>query len=110
MSDGEQPPQADPDELRREIDETRAELGATVEALSNKADVKSRVQEKAEERKEQLRQKSDDLKEKLRSATPESAQQTAGQAAQKAKERPLPLTVIGALAAGFVLGRLTSRG
>jgi predicted nuclease with TOPRIM domain len=109
MSDSEQQPQADPDELRREIEETRAELGETVEALSHKADVKSQVQEKAGERKEQLRQKSDELKEKLRGATPESAQQTAGQAAQKAKERPLPLAVIGALAAGFAFGRFTSK-
>jgi ElaB/YqjD/DUF883 family membrane-anchored ribosome-binding protein len=109
MTDGEQQHQGEPEELRREIEETRTELGATVEALSDKADVKSQVREKAQEGKEQLREKSDELKEKLRGATPESAQQSAGQAAQKAKERPLPVAVVGALVTGFILGRLTSR-
>jgi Protein of unknown function (DUF3618) len=32
-----------PDELRREIERTRRELGETVDALSHKADVKQRV-------------------------------------------------------------------
>jgi Protein of unknown function (DUF3618) len=32
--------------LRREIERTRAELGATVEALSHKADVKAHVRER----------------------------------------------------------------
>ena len=37
------------EELRREIERTRQELGDTVEALSHKADVKAQVQEKKEE-------------------------------------------------------------
>ena len=32
-----------PEEIRREIERTRRELGETVEALSHKADVKQRV-------------------------------------------------------------------
>ena len=36
------------EELRREIERTRAELGATVEALSHKADVKAQARERAE--------------------------------------------------------------
>jgi hypothetical protein len=92
-----QPANPDPDELRREIEQTRAELGATVEALSHKADVKG-----------QVREKRDEVKDRLRGATPQQAQQAAGQAAQKAKQRPLPLAALGALVAGFVLGRLTA--
>jgi len=38
-------PAADPDALRAEIARTRAGLGATVEALAAKADVKTRAQE-----------------------------------------------------------------
>jgi hypothetical protein len=37
--------QQTPEELRREIERTRRELGETVDALSHKADVKERVSE-----------------------------------------------------------------
>jgi hypothetical protein len=40
--------QQDTEELRREIERTRAELGATVEALSHKADVKAHARARAE--------------------------------------------------------------
>jgi hypothetical protein len=39
------PTQQTPEELRREIERTRRELGETVDALSQKADVKQRVSE-----------------------------------------------------------------
>jgi Protein of unknown function (DUF3618) len=45
----------DPEALRTKIDETRAELGDTVEALTAKADVKGQIKEKVEDKKEQLR-------------------------------------------------------
>lgn len=41
----ETPTQQTPEELRREIERTRRELGETVDALSQKADVKRRVSE-----------------------------------------------------------------
>ena len=47
--------QETPEELRREIERTRRELGDTVEALSQKADVK-----------EQARQKKDELQERVK--------------------------------------------
>ena len=37
------------EQLRRDIERTRAELGATVEALSHKADVKAQARAKAEQ-------------------------------------------------------------
>jgi Protein of unknown function (DUF3618) len=39
----------DTEQLRQEIERTRAELGATVEALSHKADVKAHARAKADE-------------------------------------------------------------
>ncbi len=42
--------------LLEQIEETREELGATVDALAHKADIKAQVHEKVEERKEHLHQ------------------------------------------------------
>jgi len=52
----------DPDALRREIEHTRRDLGDTVEALAQKADVKSQVKERVEERKESFRQTGEQAK------------------------------------------------
>jgi hypothetical protein len=46
----------DPDEIRAQIEETRHELGETVEALAAKADVKAQVKDKAEATKETVQQ------------------------------------------------------
>jgi ribosome-binding protein aMBF1 (putative translation factor) len=54
--------------LLEEIEETREELGATVEALAEKADVKAAVHEKVEEGKEQLHRKELELRSRLRQA------------------------------------------
>jgi alpha-beta hydrolase superfamily lysophospholipase len=45
--------QQDTEQLRREIERTRTELGATVEALSHKADVKAHARARAERAKSQ---------------------------------------------------------
>jgi hypothetical protein len=45
------------EQLRRDIERSRAELGATVEALSHKADVKAQARAKAEQVKVQAREK-----------------------------------------------------
>jgi uncharacterized protein (TIGR03382 family) len=42
------------EELRREIERTRSELGETVEALSHKADVKTQAREKVEHAKQNV--------------------------------------------------------
>jgi F0F1-type ATP synthase membrane subunit b/b' len=57
-----------PDEreaLLHEIETTREELGATVEALAQKADVKAQVHHKVEETKEHLHEKVDETKGQL---------------------------------------------
>jgi hypothetical protein len=46
--------QPTPDELRRQIEETRRELGDTVDALSNKADVKEQARQKKEDVQERV--------------------------------------------------------
>jgi hypothetical protein len=50
----EAPPQQTPEELRREIERTRRELGETVDALSHKADVKEQARLKKEEVRERV--------------------------------------------------------
>ncbi|HVF76771.1 MAG TPA: DUF3618 domain-containing protein [Solirubrobacteraceae bacterium] len=52
--------------LLEEIEETREELGATVEALAHKGDIKAQVHEKVEERKEHLHQVQAEATGKLR--------------------------------------------
>ena len=71
--------QQTPEELRREIEQTRRELGDTVEALSHKADVK-----------EQARQKKDEVQ-------------------QRVAANPTPLLVVGGLVAAIVVLRLVRR-
>ena len=52
--------------LLEQIEETREELGATVEALAHKVDVKAQVHEKVEERKQHLHQVQAEATGKLR--------------------------------------------
>jgi ElaB/YqjD/DUF883 family membrane-anchored ribosome-binding protein len=103
----------DPEQLREEIEETRRELGDTVEALAAKTDVKARMHEKVESTKVSVAHKKDELLGKARESSPDSvragASQAASQATQKARENPLPVTAIGAFIGGFLLGRLTKR-
>jgi ElaB/YqjD/DUF883 family membrane-anchored ribosome-binding protein len=99
----------DPEQLREEIEETRRELGDTVEALAAKADVKARVHEKVESTKESVVHKKDELLGKAREASPDSVSSGASQATQTARENPVPVTAIGAFVGGFLLGRLTKR-
>jgi ribosome-binding protein aMBF1 (putative translation factor) len=54
------------DALLEQIETTREELGATVEALAHKVDVKAQVHEKVEERKQHLHQVQAEATGKLR--------------------------------------------
>ena len=106
---------SDPEELRRGIEETRSDLGDTVEALAQKADVKAQFSAKVDERKEALRQRQESIKgkvgdarERVPGATPEDAKRAAGQVARKAEERPLPAVGVG-IGIGLVLGWLIGR-
>jgi ElaB/YqjD/DUF883 family membrane-anchored ribosome-binding protein len=100
--------QRSPEEIRRDIEATREELGDTVEALAAKADVKAQAKERVDSVKDQAREKVDDLKGKAQSATPEDAQAHAAAVREKARQNPLPFAVGGALVVGFLLGRITA--
>ena len=99
----------DPEQLREEIEETRQELGDTVEALAAKTDVKRQAKRKVEETKSSVAEKKDELLGKARDASPDSAAGAASQASEKARANPLPLAAAGAFLAGFLAGRITKR-
>ena len=90
----------EPGEIREEIEHTRTDMGDTVEALSYKADVKTRA-------KENIADKRDRLKERITGTAPDpnEVKQGAKRAVGVAQENPLGLAV-GSLAVGFVAGML----
>jgi ElaB/YqjD/DUF883 family membrane-anchored ribosome-binding protein len=107
---------SDPEAVREDIERTRAELGETVEALTDKADLKGQAKARLEEqraalraRQEQARAKAEELRAGLSGATPEDARRAASQAAASARERPGP-ALGAAFALGLLFGRLTKRG
>jgi|SRR5215207_831185 len=90
----------DPSEIREGIEQTRGEMGETVEALGHKADVKTRT-------KESIAAKRDKVKERISGATPDAGEvkQGAKRAAGVAQENPIGLA-LGSVAVGFVAGML----
>jgi len=93
----------DPDRIRREIEATRSEMGDTVDALTYKADVKSRAKERVVGTKDSIKSKLVGVGD----AAPDGEQvkQNARRAAGMAQENPLGLA-IGSIAAGFIIGLL----
>jgi ElaB/YqjD/DUF883 family membrane-anchored ribosome-binding protein len=78
-----------PEEIRSDIEETREQMGDTVEALAAKTDVKAHV--------ERAREKVAEAKTKVTAAKDDVL--------GKARENPLPAAVVGAAMTGFLLGR-----
>ena len=104
------------DEIRADIEQSREELGDTVEALAAKTDVKAQAQAKVDDVKDQARAKVESVKEKVGSAkdgagdrTPESAAHGFEQLKAKANERPVHSAAAAAFVAGLVVGRLISK-
>ena len=108
----------DPDRIRREIEQTREEMGETVDALGYKADVKTRAKEsivgKKDAAKESVMGATQSVRDKLvgagesvSDATPdrEQVKHQARRAAGVAQENPIGLA-IGSLAVGFLAGML----
>jgi ElaB/YqjD/DUF883 family membrane-anchored ribosome-binding protein len=96
--------QQDTEQLRRDIERTRAELGATVEALSHKADVKAQARAKAEQAKVQAREKAEQAKVQAR----EKAELARSQAQQKPAV-PLAVGIGVAIVALWVIRRRRNR-
>jgi Protein of unknown function (DUF3618) len=86
----------DSGQIREEIEETRARMGDTVEAIGYKADVPSRVSDKV-----------GNVRAKITGATPDGGQVKDGakQAVSAAQGNPIGLA-LGSVAVGFVAGML----
>jgi gas vesicle protein len=97
----------EPSQIRQEIEETRAEMGDTVDALAYKTDVKTRVKESISDKRERLIEQVQGTKGKVGEATPDGHQVKEGaeQAVGIAQENPLGLA-IGGVAVGFIAGML----
>jgi ElaB/YqjD/DUF883 family membrane-anchored ribosome-binding protein len=93
----------EPREIREEIEQTRARMGDTVEALGYKTDVKTRAREKVSGTVQAAKDKVGGVNE----ATPgrEDVKQRARQAKGIAQENPIGLA-IGSVAVGFLAGML----
>ena len=98
-----------PDEIRADIEQTREEVGDTVEALAAKTDVKAQAQARVDEVKGNVKAKADEVKAKAQSSTPESAQQGGQQVIAKVRENPAPLVLGAAVLVAFLIGRRTAR-
>jgi ElaB/YqjD/DUF883 family membrane-anchored ribosome-binding protein len=98
-----------PEEIRREIEQTREELGDTVEALAAKTDVKAQVKGRVEEIRSDAEHRKEDLLSKAKEAVPDSAGAGAHQVAETVKSKPVPFSAAGAFAAGALVGWLLGR-
>jgi hypothetical protein len=97
----------EPSQIRQEIEETRAEMGDTVDALAYKTDVKTRVKESIADKRERLVEQVQGTKGKVGEATPDAEQVKEGarEVVGVARENPIGLA-LGGLAAGFLAGML----
>lgn len=98
-----------PEEIRDQIEQTREQLGDTVEALAEKTDVKAHAKARISAVKETAHEKTEQLVAKARQATPESAGAGAQQVSTAVSQQPLPFAIAAALAGGFLLGWLVGR-
>ena len=106
-----------PEEIRREIEETRQELGDTAAALAAKTDVKARAKEKVDDVKQTIAEKKESFSSSSgngagaggASSAQARATDAATQVKAKAQENPIPTAAIAAFIGGFLFGRLTSR-
>jgi ElaB/YqjD/DUF883 family membrane-anchored ribosome-binding protein len=95
----------DASQIRDEIAETRADLADTVQALAQKADVKSKIRETVADNTAQLQARASDLTERVRQVTPEKAK--AGLQTARTNEWLVPAIV--AVLVGWLVWRRTGR-
>jgi hypothetical protein len=87
-----------PEQIEADIERTRVELGDTVAAVAEKADVKAQAKAKVEETKARLKAKA-----------PSSAGEGAGTVGRVASEHRRELVIGGAVLFAFLLGRAAGR-
>ena len=101
----------DPARIRAEIEQTRAGMGETVDALGYKADVKGRAKDKVTDTKDRITGSVSGVKDRITGTvsdkTPDAGEVKgqAKRAAGVAQENPLGLA-IGSIAVGFLAGML----
>lgn len=91
------------EDIEADIEQTRAELGETVEALTAKMDVKERAREKVDETKERARDKVDATKQRV-AETADTVRHTATDNPQ----RTIPvaaIVLVSAVVVGIVIWR-----
>jgi hypothetical protein len=98
--------------VRKEIQETRRELGETVGALAAKADVKARAAHVAETAKDRaadmagsVKEKASEVADKVRESTPPQVKDAAG----RARKRPMLLVAAAGAVTAFVVRRMMLR-
>jgi CHASE3 domain sensor protein len=89
--------QRSPEEIQREIEQTRGELADTVAAVAEKADVKAQARKKVDETKARAQDKV------------EEAKTRAQEVPDAARQNPVPYVIAGAVAALVVIA-LIRRG
>jgi ElaB/YqjD/DUF883 family membrane-anchored ribosome-binding protein len=120
MTEGGTGEQRSADEIRAEIEDTREQLGETVEALAEKTDVKAQAHDRIEAAKESLAHnlgtaretvsgKTEEFVSRTREATPDSAGTGMQQVTTTVQRKPLPFAIAGAFIAGMLVGRLLGR-
>ncbi|MEA2456576.1 MAG: hypothetical protein QOI45_2838 [Thermoleophilaceae bacterium] len=97
----------DPSEIREQIEQTRGDMGETVEALGYKADVKARAKDSIVEKRDRLKEQITGTGSRVGEATPDADDVKAGakRAVGVAQENPLGLA-LGSVALGFLAGML----
>ncbi|HET9093367.1 MAG TPA: DUF3618 domain-containing protein [Acidimicrobiales bacterium] len=109
---GEQPETVE--EARAQIDLTREQLGETVQALAEKADVKAQLRRKVDETRARVAEKASSLQSSIAEGSPKGTdptatwKQTVDKLAAATRSNP-PAALAGALCVGLLLGRLTKR-
>ena len=85
----------DPSEIREEIEQTRGDMGETVEALGHKADVKTRVKESVADKRDRLKERVTGAGSSVGDATPDAdeVKQGAKRAVGVAQENPIGLAI-----------------
>ena len=108
-----------PEQVRQEIEQTRAELGDTVAALSEKTDVKAQAKRAVTEARDTVTGKISDTQETVtakksefvsaaRETSPDSALAAGQRVAALAKQNSRVLTVLAAFGLGLAIGRGTT--
>jgi methyl-accepting chemotaxis protein len=95
----------DAGQIREEIEETRGQMGDTVQALADKADVPGRVKGSVAEKRDRLKEQMSGTSARIGEATPDAEEIRGGarKAAGIAQENPLGLA-LGGVAIGFLAG------